>query len=658
MPRTTTLVNELGATQFNVNNPDYDADPDDPLLARYLLTTRPGPLTQSLGAPLYPPPPEGSFQPPAAGGPAANGLTGQPDAPDGGGPRASDGQLLNRAPAPPPTQTASVALPPQPQPPTGAAPTPAQRDVPPPTPAPTTVVPTNTAADQAAQPAQQAGTAKIPDLKSNWAQRLAMAVLSVTKLAPYANQIVHPKWTEKVQNANAQFGQQQHQLALQQGQAQVGLTQARAAEAQGRAAYAQQQAQEGKGRYLRVGNGVFDQQEGHWTEPPTDKSNLVPIDPELASQRGLAPLSDGKFWVPSAVASQIIKPAPAADSIEITPERGQALGIAPGPDGKYRLPKEGIGPYITATGKPQTPTAESEKIAYQNSLAKLSSEGLLPPSAMTDSAQIARAIDQSSTMSAEEKNQAKAFLAANPTPATAGTTAVIRVEGLQQSRIQSLLDTKTGQLVTMNAEELNQANRSEPGRYVMASQADPALAKGAIFRSLHYTVNNAWQALQALPSLDAGTRAELANMLTSDSAPSAIRTWLQGTIGTTMSPEQKNAVQALALLSEDALTLRTVAGMGQGSDKLREAIKNTIPSGKSPDKGYALHQLDQLDQLVGRLESGVPGLGGPAQGFNPSGNQNQPTGNRPIVQHSPSTNQYRYSLDGGRTWQAGQPPSQ
>lgn len=32
---------------------------------------------------------------------------------------------------------------------------------------------------------------------SNWAQRLGMALLSTTKLAPYANQIVHPKWSEQ-----------------------------------------------------------------------------------------------------------------------------------------------------------------------------------------------------------------------------------------------------------------------------------------------------------------------------------------------------------------------------------------------------------------------------------------------------------------------------
>ena len=29
-----------------------------------------------------------------------------------------------------------------------------------------------------------------------------------------------------------------------------------------------------------------------------------------------------------------------------------------------------------------------------------------------------------------------------------------------------------------------------------------------------------------------------------------------------------------------------------------------------------------------------------------------------IVQHSASTGQYRYSLDGGKTWQPGQPPQQ
>src|SRR5215472_3055173 len=32
-------------------------------------------------------------------------------------------------------------------------------------------------------------------------------------------------------------------------------------------------------------------------------------------------------------------------------------------------------------------------------------------------------------------------------------------------------------------------------------------------------------------------------------------------------------------------------------------------------------------------------------------------GGEPLVQHSPSTGQYRYSTDGGKTWQPGQPPS-
>lgn len=34
------------------------------------------------------------------------------------------------------------------------------------------------------------------------------------------------------------------------------------------------------------------------------------------------------------------------------------------------------------------------------------------------------------------------------------------------------------------------------------------------------------------------------------------------------------------------------------------------------------------------------------------------TGAKPIVQHSPSTGAYRYSMDGGKTWQAGKPPAQ
>jgi len=60
----------------------------------------------------------------------------------------------------------------------------------------------------AAQTAVQGGN----QLHSNWAQRLALAALAMTRLAPVANQIVHPKWTEERANQQRELGAAQQQL--------------------------------------------------------------------------------------------------------------------------------------------------------------------------------------------------------------------------------------------------------------------------------------------------------------------------------------------------------------------------------------------------------------------------------------------------------------
>lgn len=83
---------------------------------------------------------------------------------------------------------------------------------------------------------------------------------------------------------------------------------------------------------------------------------------------------------------------------------------------------------------------------------------------------------------------------------------------------------------------------------------------------------------------------------------------------------------------------------GGRSQAALEAIYKTIGENKT-NPAAAIAAIEQMSQAAGRIQSrGVgPAPGGKAQ--------------KPIVQHSPSTGKYRYSLDGGRTWQNGQPPS-
>jgi hypothetical protein len=86
-------------------------------------------------------------------------------------------------------------------------------------------------------------------------------------------------------------------------------------------------------------------------------------------------------------------------------------------------------------------------------------------------------------------------------------------------------------------------------------------------------------------------------------------------------------------------------------DKLSRLAEEVWSGGKGisenvlPEKSYYHEQYQKLMKLK---ESVRP------QG----GNAPAPKSNKPIVQHSPTTGKYRYSTDGGTTWQPGQPPNQ
>lgn len=253
--------------------------------------------------------------------------------------------------------------------------------------------------------------------------------------------------------------------------------------------------------------------------------------------------------------------------------------------------------------KPQSETAIQNKEDFQNIIQKIAAT--LPIAATTDSRILGASIKASTALSQDEKNKALAYLAANPTPATAGTAGVIRMEQLGATREYPVINKSTGQLEMRSAADIN----SLKGNFAPAGQGAAAMSKEAIFGDLHYNIDSARKALSALPSLDTGTRAALSYALRGTDPRSSIQTFLTGSLGTNMNPQQQEAVQSLALLAENAMTLRSVAGMGQGSDELRAAILNTIPSGKSPTKDYALGQLNRFEQVVKRLESGVPGMG-------------------------------------------------
>jgi hypothetical protein len=72
-----------------------------------------------------------------------------------------------------------------------------------------------------------------------------------------------------------------------------------------------------------------------------------------------------------------------------------------------------------------------------------------------------------------------------------------------------------------------------------------------------------------------------------------------------LSDQQKDFVIWATQLNERAMSLRSVAGFGQGSESMRAAIQATLPGAGSGDKKTALKQLDAFDNQVSLLQKGV-----------------------------------------------------
>lgn len=271
--------------------------------------------------------------------------------------------------------------------------------------------------------------------------------------------------------------------------------------------------------------------------------------------------------------------------------------------------------------------AGAPKDAFTSTVSKVAAEQGLPPSALTSVTSLASAITGAKTITAQEKNDALAYLATNTTPGATSQAGVMRMQIMGQNREYPVINKGTGELEMRSAAEIN-ANK---GTFAPAGQGATAMGKNAVFQDLHYNIDTARKAINDLESLDAPTRAALSYTLKHTDPRSAMQTFLSGTVGTQLNDKQQEAVQSLALLAENAMSLRSVAGMGQGSDELRAAIQATLPSGKSPSKGYALKQLDKFENVVSRLETGVPGMGKKVAPTTVSGETKPTAGSAPAV---------------------------
>ncbi len=184
---------------------------------------------------------------------------------------------------------------------------------------------------------------------------------------------------------------------------------------------------------------------------------------------------------------------------------------------------------------------------------------------------------------------------------------VLRIDALAETRGIPMLDTKNGNApVLLNWNDINTAQQKEPGRYMPASTSVPALNKTALMEDIRGNVQQVRDSLAAMPNFDTMDKAKISIALRSRDPRSSISALISGGAMGSLTSQQQEYLIRVTNLVENAMAMRSVLGAGQGSEDLRSAITATIPGPTTPNKNYALKQLDIFERVLDRLERGVP----------------------------------------------------
>jgi hypothetical protein len=168
----------------------------------------------------------------------------------------------------------------------------------------------------------------------------------------------------------------------------------------------------------------------------------------------------------------------------------------------------------------------------------------------------------------------------------------------------SVLDTANGNTPTyMPYTEMIK----NPGRYMPAGEADKALAKENLMQDIMGTSSLTRQAIVNLKEdFPEEMKVKIALAMKADDPHAALDQLIaSGALGS-LTNDQQDFLIATRQLSENAMAMRTILGAGQGSEDMRDAIRQTLPGLLTPDRSMALRQLDAFDKTIARLHRGVP----------------------------------------------------
>jgi hypothetical protein len=295
-----------------------------------------------------------------------------------------------------------------------------------------------------------------------------------------------------------------------------------------------------------------------------------------------------------------------------TPKENGGLGLDPREAFKNTLD-------MTQAAKPKTNAAQEAEF-QKNIASMLQANPDFNPSSMMDLKKLTEAINNSTALTPEQKALTIAHLGTKTTPASQAEVANIRNAGLKSRILHPAIDKETGQITWTTAleEELNPGKTIPlPGGY-KAATAEQTFAD---IKLNSQTVRNALEALGDDP-LTWNQRALLSAALTEPKTVGGLKeawgNFINSDVAANLSDKQQDYVTALYVLTENAMALRSVQGLGSGSDQLRGAIHDMLPGARTPSKGYAIRQLDLFDRMVDTVAAGVPKTGIKRPTFKPA----------------------------------------
>jgi hypothetical protein len=175
----------------------------------------------------------------------------------------------------------------------------------------------------------------------------------------------------------------------------------------------------------------------------------------------------------------------------------------------------------------------------------------------------------------------------------------------------NVVNKQTGEVGEVSALEM----AKNPSMYGGASEQEKVSARDSVHESLNTNFKALSDSLDKLPNgLDTETQALLKQALNEEN-PGMIETLMVNKVKQGASDEVLQYLTNIKIMQEDVMTLRSVGGMGAGSDAMRHAMVQTIPGAGTSSVREAKMQINAAkrtsDALFSRRpQSRLPDTGG------------------------------------------------